>query len=205
MRITLNGLELAKQATDDRSVAQILNEIKEEIKRAGKIVTAVYVDGASVAGNRREAELLNTPVRNVYTLELRVMDPDVLQSQALDDVARLTEAMKNRTETLATKFRVGDEVIAHNELAELLDQVKLIVSCLDHTTRPRGGDQLVSGPRTRVLQAANELLPTLDRIYKAQASGDCIAIADEIEYSLPAHIASWSEITSELLQESENR
>jgi hypothetical protein len=80
----------------------------------------------------------------------------------------------------------------------MLDNLKLVMGGLDHTSRGTNGPNATSFIRERVEQAAQQFLPALDRIYKAQAAGDYISIADELEYELPDHLTTWKSLVGEL-------
>jgi hypothetical protein len=130
-------------------------------------------------------------------LDLTIEAPGPLKQRTLADAALLVEQLTQRCKPLSKKFRLGDEVVANTELAAYLDDLKLIVSGLDHSTRPARGTASPIPVRSRMMTAANTLIPSLDRIYKAQAAGDYIAIADEIEYELSGQLPVWGEILRE--------
>lgn len=197
MRITLNGFELSRQANDQTPVGQVLAEIKDEIARSGNIVTEVKIDGFSLPQGWQRRRRLAEPATHFKSMDLQMSTVDMLKRATLDNAVQLIRQLENRMQPLALKFRLGDEVLANNELAILLENLKLILGGLDHVSRPDRAAE-PNQMRERIEQAANQFLPTLDRIYKAQSSGDYVAIADELEYELPDHFRTWSLLLNQL-------
>ncbi|MBU0509631.1 hypothetical protein KKH27_12460 [bacterium] len=191
MKITLNGLDLARHAEGDRTVGDVLAELVEEIRRGGKVVTQVMIDGRVLTSDWQRGRLLASSVGNVQRLDLQIDDPAHLRQQTIQDAGRLVEKLVNQCKPLGRKFRIGDEVTANNDLADYLEDLKWVVAGLDYSTRGGGNANALSSARTRLMESANRLLQTLDRIYKAQAAGDYIAIADEIEYDLFDQLTGW--------------
>jgi hypothetical protein len=188
MKITLNGMELSRRAEGSQTVGDVLTEVQAEIKRGGKIVTGVSLDSIPLPTGWKRRETLSSPVSNVQTLELSVDDPYRLLNQLLSDTEQMVLTLSKRSTELAGKFRIGDEVVANNDLAQYLDDLKQSLTGLDLLSR--SSDVLPHPSRGNVMEAANQLLPTLDRIYKAQATSDYIAVADELEYELPLNLTA---------------
>lgn len=201
MKILLNGLELARQAEGERTVGEVLAEVAEEVKQGGKVVTKVAVNGRVLSEDRLRHRLLSARVDDVPSLELSIDDPLHLRQQTAQDAGELIEKLVGQSKPLSRKFRIGDEVAANLELADYLEDLKWIVAGLDYSTREERAHEGESPVRRRLMDTANQLLPTLDRIYKAQAAGDCIAIADEIEYELIELLAGWSPLLGQVRQE----
>jgi hypothetical protein len=205
MKIVLNGYELPRQAEGQQTVGDVLSELRKDIYQGGKIVTQIRLDGQVLPDNWQRRQFLNTPVSQVRTLDLGVEEPIRLKRQTLQSAVELTGRLVQRAKPLGVKFRVGDEVAANNELAAFLDDLKLVLAGLDHSTR---GNRDGNGPgraiRHKVIETANYFLPTLDRIYKAQTSGDHVAIADELEYDLLDQISGLTGLLTEAEQSLES-
>jgi hypothetical protein len=189
MKISLNGFELQRTAEGNLTVGQVLGEVQNEVSRGGKIATMIRLDGKPLPTGWRRRERLTSPVSSVGVMELTVDDPARLKMQMVLDAESLLESMNTKAAGLARKFRIGDEVVANNDLAQFLDELKLVFSTLDHISRANKSASDSRLARSNVMSAANNFVPALDRIYKAQASGDYVSIADEIEYELPNHLA----------------
>ncbi|MFZ5432832.1 MAG: hypothetical protein ACOZB3_03570 [Calditrichota bacterium] len=204
MKITLNGLELARTAHGEQTVGEILNELKDEIRRGGKIITQIVLDGRMLTSNWQRGRLLATKADDAVQLDLTIEDPVRLKRQTVYDATRLVDRLVQQSKPLGRKFRIGDEVGANNDLAAYLDDLKWILAGLDHTTRDTDNPAHDSASRQRILERVGQLLPTLDRIYKAQAAGDYIAIADEIEYDLFDQLNSWAPLLEEVQESLES-
>ena len=193
MKITLNGFLLNRVADGDMTVGQVLAELKEEIRTAGKVVTGVALDGQPLPDGWQRRQRLSASVENCRQLDLLITEPATLRKQTLDHTVLMIDEMRNQTRPIARKFRVGDEYTANNELAAFLDNLKLVVTGLDHVTRELS-DTSGANARAALNTAVGDIMPALDRIYKAQAAGDYIAIADEFEYELPTQMAEWDRL-----------
>jgi hypothetical protein len=200
MKIALNGLPLPRQATGTITVGEVLSELQEDIRAGGKVVTHIRVDSRPLATGWQRRKQLATPVTEVECLDLTVQEPLQLKRHTLEDAAGLVNRMVQQISPLGKKFRIGDEVTANNDLASFLEDMKLVLAGLDYTTRGSGTSRRTPPVRGRVMDTANRLLPTLDRIYKAQAAGDYIAIADEIEYDLKEQMSLWNSVLTEAQQ-----
>jgi hypothetical protein len=196
MKISLNGLDLSRTAEGDQTVEQVLAELREEIRRSGKVVTQVALDDRPLVNGWQRRQRLASPVSLAERLDLTVEEPQRLRDQTLQDAAALMERLLRQAKPLGRKFRVGDEVAANNELASFLEDLKLIMSGLDLSTRS-SVDRSPTSARRRLMDSAGRLLPTLDRIYRAQARGDYTAIADEVEYDLRDQMAGWKDVVAE--------
>jgi len=197
MRILLNGLEIARRAEDDQTVGEVLSELRQQINSAGNIVTQIVLDGHPLPDSWQRRQRLSAPVSACRMLELTIQEPLSLKRQTLHDAAELVGKLAERTKPISRMFRLGDEVTANTELAEFLDDLKLVLAGLDHSTRSPEPFAATSPVRDRLLESANRLLPTLDRLYKAQAGGDYIAVADELEYDLCDEIESWEPLLND--------
>lgn len=197
MKVTLNGYELPKHADGNRTVGEVLDQLREEITSGGKIVTAVFLDDQQLPGGWKRREELKRPVSSVDCLEITVDEPEAIRQRALTDAAVLASRLAAKAAPLAKQFRIGDEVAANNGFAEFIEELKLVVSGLDFTTRGLEGNEAAEDIRRRMMDAAGALAPHLDSIYKAQAAGDYVTVADELEYELPKQIVDWTTLLTE--------
>ena len=198
MKISLNDHELSRSAGGDLTIGQVLDELKEEIRQGGKIVTQVLIDGRELPMNWQRNRLLASKVKDAQRMDLLIEDAARLKRQTVQDAGQLVRKLVQQSKPLGRKFRIGDEVTANNDLASYLEDLKWILAGLDHTTRNGNAGHPRSAARDRVIENVNRLLPTLDRIYKAQAAGDYIAIADEIEYDLFDQLSNWTPLFEEV-------
>ena len=197
MKISLNGLDLPKTAEGPLTVKEVLKELQAEIHASGKLLLKAVLDGVPLPDNWDQDYRANTPVDLAKHLELVIDEPKHAAQQLLKDSCALIEKLTLKTGELAKKFRVGNEIVANNELVEFLDELKLVINTLDITTRKADKDPDCLKIRSDMEASASELAPTLDRIYHAQSSGDTITIADEIQYELPNQMSRWKDLLSE--------
>jgi hypothetical protein len=140
---------------------------------------------------------LSAPVRAVVRLDLTIEEPLTLKQRTLSDATCLTRQLVDRAKPLSRSFRIGDEAKANTDLASFLEDLKLVLAGLDHTTRDAVQDGAALPVRQHVIDSASRLLPTLDRLYKAQAGGDYVTVADEIEYDLRDQLHAWGDLLGE--------
>jgi hypothetical protein len=198
MQILLNGLDLARRAEGDQTVGEVLAQVQDEVRAGGRIVTQVALDGEPLPAGGQRRQRLSASVDSVQRLDLTVEDPLQLKHRTLIDASSLTRQLVERAKPLSRSFRVGDEVRANNDLASFLEDMKLVLAGMDHTTREVRQDGTPMPVRNRVIESANRLLPSLDRLYQAQAGGDHVAIADEIEYDLCDQLNTWGDLLREV-------
>lgn len=197
MKILLNDLELARRAEGETTLGDVLSSLQAEIAAAGKIIIRTVVDGKPLPTGWQRRKLLSVGVDSIQQLQLMIEDAHSLKQQTLLDARQLAGRLMEQTKPLGRKFRMGDEVVANTELAAFLDDIKLVFAGLDHSTRGEDPQGTLTPIRDRLIDSANRMLPTLDRIYKAQAYGDYIALADEIEYDLHDQITVWPDLLEE--------
>jgi len=198
MKIMLNDLELPRQAEGVQTVGQVLAELREEIRRNEKVITRVALDGQVLPDGQTRPRELMLPVDRVKVLSLVVEEPAALRQRTVRDAVELTQRLVRQSKSLGRKFRLGDEVTANQELAAFVEDLKLVLAGLDHSTRSTLPAATNPETRARLIEAANRLLPSLDRLYRAQAAGDCIAIADELEYDIYEELATWPGLFGEV-------
>lgn len=195
MKIKINGSYLPKEANEDQTVGQVYEQLKQEIYSGKKVIANTFVDGIALNRNWKDRDKLNLSVKNATELELIIDEPANLSKNMLKDCEELSNTLIKKTSNLAYKFRVGEEADANNEFAEFLEGLNLVVNTVDQTIRKNAG--MTAEIRSKAKTSGDALIPVLDRIYKAQASGDYITIADEIEYNMPTVMADWSSIIEE--------
>lgn len=182
MKIYINGLELEKQATGEMEVGQVLSEIQSEIHADRKVLLQASMDGVPIEHSFRRRRQLSTPVTRVEKLELIVQNPDDVASQMLKDSVLIYQQLLQEVPMIATRFRMGDEYNANQQLAEAVDKLTL---SLRGSSLALGKRAETDGLHGRFNTAGSELMPVIDKVLAAQASGDYTSLADQLEYRLP--------------------
>lgn len=199
MKIYINGLELQKVASGDLEVGQVLNEVQSEIHAGGKVLIGACIDGVPVDNGFRRKRQLSTPVTRIEKLELMIQNPDALSDQMLKDSLQIYRQLQQEVTVIATHFRMGDEYIANQQLADALDRLTLSLKGSSMALRQR---PQTTGLQGRFNRAGGELMPVLDRVLAAQSAGDYTALADQLEYSLPTALRNCYDC---MLQATENQ
>jgi hypothetical protein len=199
MKVSLNGLELSRQAADNQTVGDVLSQLSGEIHQGGKIIVAVHVDGQWIPRDE-SSHLLSKRVGTVQQLDVTVAELADAKEHALDDAEKVIYALKMKSKPTAKKFRVGDDRTANTELAAFLQDLQLVAMSLDYCTRDLKEVSGAAALRRRLDDTARTLVPTLDRLYKAQAAEDYVTVADELEYVLPEHLDQWQGLVRDARQ-----
>jgi len=199
MKISVNGLELPRQATGDQTVGDVLSQVAAEIHQSGRVIVAIHVDGQWIPRDEHSGVLLKG-ADAVQQLDVTIADLADVQKRALDDAEQVIHALKMKSKPTAKKFRVGDDLTANTELAAFLQDLQLVATSLDCCTRNLKPVPRQTAMRRRLDETAGALVPTLDRIYKAQAAEDYVAVADELEYTLPDHLDRWQDLVRDVRQ-----
>lgn len=185
MKIFLNGLELSKEAEGAVEVGQVLSELQSELHNGGKVLLAAMADGVLIEQGYRRKRQLAMPVNRVTRLDLTIQNAEVVAQQIMKDSLQVLRQIQQETASLATSFRIGDEYNANQRLAEFVEQLKLALQGVSVALqRGRTADSFYAP----LHEAVRGLLPAIDRILKAQASGDYVSLADTLEYDLPQHL-----------------
>lgn len=182
MKVFINGLELSREASGEMEVGHVLSEVESEIHAGGKVLLGASIDGVPIEHGFRRRRQLATSVTRVQKLDLMIQNPDAVAEQILKDSLSVYRQIRQEAPSLATRFRIGDEFAANQQLADVLDRLTLSLkgSALALKSQPNS-----SGLQSRLNQAGSTLMPVLDRVLAAQTAGDYVALADQLEYQLP--------------------
>ncbi len=194
MKILMNGMELSREAQGNMEVGQVLSEVQSEIHQGGKVLIGAAMDGVPIEHGFRRKRQLATPVTRVSKLELTIQNPEVIAEQILKDSLQMYRQIEQEVPSLATRFRIGDEFEANQQLADVLERLTL---SLKGTSLALNSKSTADGLYARLNQAGGELLPVLDRVLAAQTSGDYTALADQLEHKLPKALKQCYECMTE--------
>lgn len=198
MKILMNGLELSRQAEGNMEVGQVLSEVQNEIHAGGKVLLDASIDGVLIENGFRRRRQLATPVTRIKKLELTIQDKDIVSEQILKDSLQVYQQIQQEVPVLATRFRLGDEYAANQQLADMLEKLTLSLKGSALVLKKRTES---NGFQMRLNQAGNSLAPVLDRVLAAQTSGDYTTLADQLEYRLPAALNECYNCMAEAAQE----
>jgi hypothetical protein len=191
MKIFLNGLELDGNGQVASTVGEALDQLREEITTAGKLVTSIAVDG-KLLRTEPEKERIRTKLQTeVDRIELTVEEPKSLLQNGLMSTRDFLQSLRRDLTKTATAFRLGDELSANDDLAHCLDDLKLVITGMNAASRLPGVETETESLREAIGAANSRLLPVLDTMYKAQAAGDYVSLADGLEYDLTEIADEW--------------
>ncbi|MBM3324221.1 MAG: hypothetical protein FJY66_00985, partial [Calditrichaeota bacterium] len=135
MKVYLNGHELEGEGSGSATVGQALDELREEISKAGKLITAIAVDGEPLQGEPGRERACARLQNEVERLELTVEEPKALLANGLASTRDFLQSLRRDLTKTATAFRLGDEVTANDNLAQCLDDLKLVITGMNAASR----------------------------------------------------------------------
>lgn len=179
MRIYLNDSVLEKEAVGSLTVGQVIEDLQREVTAGGKVVTSIRIDGKPIESGFRRRRQFERKVDSTSRLDVAIANPQSVVEQMLNDTMQICATLPETCESLALRFRLGEEARANNGLAEMLDQLSLLAK-----STPVFERWVQSSEVSQLSQSVEALGPVTDTILKAQTSGDYIALADALEYDL---------------------
>ncbi len=183
MKIYLNGHALAREADGPMEVGQVLSELQAEIREGGKVMLNAAIDNVPIEYGFRRRRQLATPVNKVERLDLVIQEREAVAEQILNDSLQVLCDVQKEVGPLSTSFRMGDEYDSNQTLADVLERLKLSLNGAALVLQRSGTDPAVF---SQLNETGHRLMPVVDRILAAQAAGNYVALADELEYEMPA-------------------
>ena len=200
MKVFLNELELEQLESLPETVGEILDQLRDEISKNGKVITSIAVDKDVLKTNSSREKAWLRHSSEVERVDLTVEEPRYLLTSGLTDTRDFLQSLRNDLVSTATAFRLGDEATANNELARCLDDLQLVLTGMSAASRLPGVEAETKSLRENLLSSNPRLLPLLDSMYKAQASGDYVTLADGLEYDLTEIADEWISVLNHTLR-----
>ena len=200
MKVLLNGLEIQGDGNGATTVGEVLDQLRTEIAENGKVVTAIAVDGELLQDEAQRERVHARLQSEVENIELTVEEPKALLTKGLSDTRDFLQSLRRDFTKTATAFRLGDEFTANNNLASCLDDLKLVLTGMNAASRLPGVETETESLRETLIASNTRLTPVLDSMYKAQAAGDYVTLADGLEYDLTEIADEWIGVLNHVLQ-----
>ena len=176
-----------------------LSELIQMIEAAlspRQMVCEVYVNGLflSEEDERRFAE---TPVSDIKKLEVRSSELFQLLSESMTTVSEKLPSLSESALAAADYFRHGQEVLAQQQLSDVIDSCHLVSEALGLIKGPL--QQLISQPEFLSLWSSCELSfsSTVKELVAAFGQSDYFLLADVLEYELTTSADKWLELLAE--------
>lgn len=200
MKVFLNELELDQLESLPETIGEILDHLRDEISENGKVITSIAVDKdvLKTDSDREKAWLQHSS--DVERLDLTIEEPKYLLASGLTDTRDFLQSLRTDLTSTATAFRLGDEATANNDLARCLDDLQLVLTGMSAASRLPGVESDTKSLRQIMISSNPRLLPLLDSMYKAQASGDYVTLADGLEYDLTEIADEWISVLNHTLR-----
>ena len=162
--------------------------IVETLRRAGRTVTSVRIDGQPLDDETAE-RLRERAVSEVRQLNVTTADVDQVAADLLTEITQGLRRLKTAGRRLADQFQSGDTQEALQGVPEVLEAWQLLTEGLQQVARLRSVDLMelkVGGqPATERLQALLEATRDLAGAFKSQ---DYVAVGDAFGYDLPDQV-----------------
>ncbi len=200
MKVFLNELELEQLESLPETVGEILDQLRDEISKNGKLITSIAVDKDVLKTDSARDKAWKQHSSEVERLDLTVEEPKYLLASGLTDTRDFLQSLRKDLTSTATAFRLGDEATANNDLARCLDDLQLVLTGMSAASRLPGVESDTESLRGIMISSNPRLLPLLDSMYKAQASGDYVTLADGLEYDLTEIADEWISVLNHTLR-----
>jgi hypothetical protein len=200
MKVLLNGVELQGGNGTAATVGEVLDQLRTEIGDAGKLITAIAIDGQLLESESQREKARARLQSKVERIELTVEEPKALLHKGLSDTRDFLQSLRRDFVAAATAFRLGDEVTANDDLVRCLDDLKLVLTGMSAASRLPGAEMETDSLKQTLVSANARLLPVLDSMYKAQAAGDYVSLADGLEYDLTEIADEWLSVLNHTIQ-----
>ena len=200
MKVLLNGLEIQGDGDEQATVGEVLDQLRTEITEKGKVITAIAVDGEVLQDEPQRKKVQARLQSEVECIELTVENPKDLLAKGLSDTCDFLQNLRRDFTRAATAFRLGDEFSANNDLVSCLDDLKLVLTGMNAASRLPGVEEETESLRETLISSNTRLAPILDTMYKAQAAGDYVTLADGLEYDMTEIADEWIGVLNHVLQ-----
>ncbi len=167
MKVLLNGVELQGSDETVATVGEVLDQLRAEIGDAGKVITAIAVDGQLLENESQREKIRARLQSKVQRIELTVEEPKALLHKGLADTRDFLQSLRRDFTTTATAFRLRDEVTANDDFVRCLDDLKLVLTGMSAASRLPGAETETDSLKQTLVSANSRLLPVLDSMYKA--------------------------------------
>jgi hypothetical protein len=206
MNITVNGVprDISTSAGispgKNQTLGQIYAELVQSLVYSGEIVTSVEVNGERLEGGRIW-NLSSLPITQVEVLDVMTKEITDMVHEIMTSADVHLKHLVTLSEKTATLYRVGDELLAHEQFGQCVSSLQWFLKSLDVL---RGFLQLdfenLTIGNMPVENALQELVPLMDELLQAQADGDVILLADLLEYELASKVKQWRTNLPDLTQ-----
>lgn len=201
MKVYVNGYELEGITELPATVRETLDQLRSEITEAGKLITAIAIDEKVLKRNDEHERTWTQLSSEVERIDLTVEEPKVLLANSLSDTSEFLKTLRQDFISTATAFRLGNEVTANNSLAQCLDDLQLVLMGMNAASKLPGVESETESLRETLESSNSHLRPLLDTMYKAQAAGDYVSLADGLEYDLTEITDEWMNTLAHILRE----
>lgn len=179
---------------EDMEVGEIVSRVEEELKKNGRVVMRVEVDGRPL-GERKIEEIDLSKVREIAFFSKSVSE---LVKESLGDLQVYLPKLAGGLKDIASLFRMGEFKKALNLLPKAVEGIGWLIKVFEYTAILLGVDwEKIEGFEFR--EERDEVLSRMGNISKALEDRDFITLSDILVYEVAPIIEGWGKIAEYLL------
>ncbi|MDE3155859.1 MAG: hypothetical protein KGN76_12195 [Acidobacteriota bacterium] len=192
-RLVLNDEDYSLEKQPE-SWGELLEFFERDASTRGEVVTAVRFDGVEEPTFRGRA-VVERPLGEVELVEVETATPGDLIDEALAQGASAIASLVQATGRTGEAFRGADLVGANQQLAELGEAIRSLISILNTGAVALGVslDRMEWNGRPVSMQLS-ELVGQLESIIDAQQAHDWLTVADILEYDFQPALSTWGPV-----------
>ncbi len=179
---------------EDMDVREILSKVEEDLRKGGKVISRIEIDGRPL-GDRRIEEIDSSKVKEISFFSKSVSE---LVLESLRDLQIYLPKLASGLKDIASLFRIGEFKRALALLPKAVEGIGWLIKVLEYTAILLGvewetlGDLDFRGERDKVIAKMGDLS-------KALEDRDFVRLSDLLAYEIAPAIDSWEAVARYLL------
>ncbi|MCS7234133.1 MAG: hypothetical protein N3C62_06545 [Synergistetes bacterium] len=179
---------------EDMEVGEVVSKVEEELKRSGRVITRVELDGKPL-GERKLEEVDVSKVKEISFFSKSVVE---LVRESLTDLQVYLPRLAGGLKDIASLFRVGEFKKALMLLPKAVEGIGWLIKVFEYTALLLG----VEWKKVEGIDFETErdlVITRLGEVSKALEDRDFIRLSDLLAYEVAPTVEEWGKLTDYLL------
>jgi hypothetical protein len=197
LTVTLDGESVMSEGGPE-TLGDLLAALDERCAAAGRIVTAVRLDGADEPAFR-EPQVVARAVSTLRVVEVESGTPAALALQCLSEAGTALHALADAARDVAGRVRAGEIKSGNADLVSIAQGMATVLTITGAASLGLGIDfGALATPQGTLSSLAERAARALDAIIAAQLTADWSAVARRLENDLAPVLHTWGEVCHRL-------
>jgi hypothetical protein len=197
LTLTLDGQPIPIEGGPE-TLADLLAGVDERCAMAGRIVTALRLDGADEPAFR-EPQVVARRVSTLAQVDVESGTPAALALQCLGEAGTALHTLAEATRDVAGRVRAGEIKGGNADLVSIARGMATVLTITGAASLGLGIDfSAIETPQGTLSSMAERAARALDAIIAAQLTADWSAVARKLENDLAPVLHDWAEICRRL-------